>query len=321
MGDKMEKQKNKLFISSIMMIVFLLYDLTKNINEYLNNKFELVIFIVLVIFSGYFMYLTSKKVDLKKHRVPVLIISIVFFLINIISGVFGFLVCKDLREKKELPVLEDVKDYNKYICLIGLIISLVLLFYVPDLIGEKYRYFLYLIIFLLMTFIYRKRLFRDFKVFIKNFTAYNSFVLKLWGISLLITIVLSLIISFISHMPNATNQTNLNEMFKKMPFYVAFLCMIYAPISEELMFRATFKKLFKNKYLFIIISGVLFRIAHVIDDYKTYYELLYILVYSSLGIFLSYIYYKTNNIFASMYFHFLQNTLSIIAMIFMFFVK
>ena len=66
--------------------------------------------------------------------------------------------------------------------------------------------------------------------------------------------------------------------------------MIYAPITEELMFRGIFRKFIKNKWLFIFISGLLFGAAHVLDDFQSIGELLYIFVYGSLGCFLAYVY-------------------------------
>ena len=67
--------------------------------------------------------------------------------------------------------------------------------------------------------------------------------------------------------------------------------------------------------LFIIISGVVFGFMHVIDDSKTLAEFSYVLVYSSLGMYMASLYYKTNNLFTNMSFHFMQNTLGLIGMI------
>ena len=98
-------------------------------------------------------------------------------------------------------------------------------------------------------------------------------------------------------------------------FYVIFLACIYAPITEELLFRGIFRKIFNNKWLFIILCVVTFGALHVVDDFKSIQELLYILVYSSLVIFLSTVYYKTNNLWTNILFHCIQNTLAILAMI------
>ena len=48
----------------------------------------------------------------------------------------------------------------------------------------------------------------------------------------------------------------LNGMFKKMPIGMLLLSTIYAPFTEENVFRLSLSKLFKNKILFIIVSGL-----------------------------------------------------------------
>ena len=137
----------------------------------------------------------------------------------------------------------------------------------------------------------------------------------MFGLSFCVMFVLTLSIRLYTGLNNATNQTNLMDMFKTLPIYVILLACIYAPITEELLFRGIFRKIFNNKYLFIILSGIIFGALHVVDDFQSIKELLYILVYSSLGIFLGTVYYKTNNLFANILFHFMQNTLAILAMI------
>ena len=100
-----------------------------------------------------------------------------------------------------------------------------------------------------------------------------------------------------------------------MPILVAILSMFYAPIAEELMFRGTIRKFIKNKKTFILVSGILFGLLHVIDDSKTLAEFSYVIVYSVLGIYLSTLYAKTNNLCTNIFMHFLQNTLSVIGML------
>ena len=137
----------------------------------------------------------------------------------------------------------------------------------------------------------------------------------MFGISLAVMFVLSISIRLYTGISTATNQTNLMTTFGNKPLYIILLACIYAPITEELLFRGIFRKIFNNKWLFIILCGVTFGALHVVDDFQSIKELLYILVYSSLGIFLSSVYYKTNNLWTNIYFHFIQNTLAVLAMI------
>jgi hypothetical protein len=164
-------------------------------------------------------------------------------------------------------------------------------------------------------FLFYKDLKRDFKYFKEYFREYNSFVWKMFGISIAIMFVLAISIKLYTGISTPTNQAKLSEYFSSKPLYIIVLAMIYAPLTEELLFRGIIRKVLNNKYLFIIISGLIFGTLHVIDDFQSISELLYILVYSSLGMFMAATYYKTNNLFTNMYFHFIQNTLAVLGMI------
>ena len=155
----------------------------------------------------------------------------------------------------------------------------------------------------------------DCKIFKEYFREYNILILKTWGKALVTIIIINLIIQIFTNESSATNQKNLQEMFNTLPIAVAALSIIYAPIVEESLFRGVIRKFINNKYLYIIFSGVLFGALHVIDDFQTVQELLYIFVYSALGMYLASLYYKTNNICTNMYMHFLQNTLSVVGML------
>lgn len=330
----MTKIKKQLFFSSVLMIIYtiiiLIYELrnnkliTSNMFDNIVNISQLVVstfgIIVFLIFS------LNKKIVLSKHSKLIMFISILFFIINIVSGILGFIVYGNLdivkEDKKELPKLKLIQGYNKYIYLFALIFCLIILFSPITIIkGIPGLLFNYAIILFIMIFIFRKQLKRDFNVFIKNFKGYNSLVIKTWIKSLVLLIIISLSIQIITGMNSSTNQETLNKLFNKLPILTALLATLYAPIAEELMFRGIFRKFLNNKWLFILVSGFSFGIVHVIDDFQSVSELLYIFVYGSLGCFLTSLYYKTNNICTNIYFHFLQNSLSVIGMILLYLVR
>lgn len=322
----MKKNKDYLIISAIIMLIYIFYNLliTTKEGKFITNDmfitvcniFELIMGIV---GSIYFIYISSTEESLKSHRNGILFISILFLLFNLISGVIGIKVYKNIidKRKKELPQLEDIKQ-NKYLSLLSLIICLILLFYVSNLISNYiFNTIIYILILFIMIFNYRKRIKRDFIAYKNNFNDYFLYSLKIWGISLLTLIGVNLIIRFITGMNNATNQETLNEAIKNYPIIISFLTILYAPIAEELMFRGVFKEFIKKKIPFIIISGFTFGLMHIIDDFTSYKELLYIFVYGTMGCYLAYLYYKTNNIFSNITFHFLQNALATIIMLIM----
>lgn len=150
---------------------------------------------------------------------------------------------------------------------------------------------------------------KDFKDFKKNNMYYFKDGLKYWLIGLAIMMISNLIINTISSEGIANNEDTLRKLFDLSPVYVFFAAVIFAPLLEELTFRLGIRKIFKNDYIFIIISGVLFGALHVIDSYKTLFDLLYIIPYSSLGVMFAYMLKKYDNIFVTVWFHFMHNGL------------
>ena len=321
----MDKNKKLLLLSAIFMICYTLFNIvsllvtnsliTKDLVSNIINIFIISSSIIGIIL--FFKYsLTKNNIDNK--RGIIIFFSILFLIYNVISGILGFVVSAYLNKKKkrELPKLEIEHNYKWYVYVIAFLISIGIIFGLSNYFTNKIEQIVsYIFIMAMMIFIFRKDLKRDFKYFKEYFREYNSYVFKMYGISLVVLLILSISIRLFTRIDTATNQKDLNDLIKVMPVITSFLTIVYAPITEELLFRGVFRKLFKNKYLFIILSGVLFGAAHVLDDFQSMQELLYILVYSSLGCFLAGIYYKTNNLFTNIYFHFIQNTISTIALL------
>lgn len=322
----MSREKRLLLISSIFMAIYLILNLiySASISKTYDNSLALDIFNAFVYGSSVLGIITFLSLSLKKnikledYRGLIILISVLFFLYNIISGIIGFVALSKIQKKKkrELPVLEIQYNHKKYVYVFVFLICMGIMFGLSRLFTNIYQEICsYVFMFLLLVFTFKKDLKRDFRYFKEYFKEYSSYVFKMYLESLLVMFILSISIRLTTGIDNPTNQSLLNELFAYMPYYVIILALIYAPISEELMFRGCFRKVLKNKWLFIIISGLLFGLAHVIDDFKNIEELLYILLYGSLGCFLAAIYYRTNNIFCSMYFHFVQNAISVLAMI------
>lgn len=321
----MEKKKIMLLIAGIFTLLYVGMNIALSVltntlvsdNNYL-NIFYLVFFSLLIIGSVFFIYASISKKDMNKFKVPIFIFSIVMFINNIVSGILGFIVCSKLSKKKkrELPKLDIKMNRKWYVYLIAFILAMVVIFVIPELkLSIAVKYVSYGVLFLLLLIVFFKDLKRDIKYFFKYFREYNSYILKYYLYSLLTLIIVTVSIRLTVHVDNATNQVNLMEQFKQFPLLIAVLSIIYAPFIEELLFRGIIRKFINNKWIFIIVSGLLFGAAHVIDDFKSVGELLYIFVYGSLGCYMAALYYKTNNIFTNMFFHFLQNSLAIIAII------
>ncbi len=317
----MNKNKKFLLIAAIAMIIytfpsFILWLMSGIGDISFIQIYNIVMYTLSFIGIGVFLGFSFSKKEI--NRGLEFAISIIFFLMNIISGILGFVYFKKTSpyKKRELPKLEIMYNHKKIVYILAFIISMGLMFIVPIFIENKIvGIALDVTVLLMMLLLFYKDLKRDFKYFKEYFREYNSFVFKMFGISLAVMFVLSISIRLYTGISTATNQTNLMTTFGNKPLYIILLACIYAPITEELLFRGIFRKIFNNKWLFIILCGVTFGALHVVDDFQSIKELLYILVYSSLGIFLSSVYYKTNNLWTNIYFHFIQNTLAVLAMI------
>ena len=325
----MDNSRKKLLWSVILVILYFLLVFyiggfnVKDKTELIINVITIVLSVIGIVYECVLIF--NKKIDLNKHKNGVLACSIYFLVVNIISGVIGFSVTKELngnkKERRELPEIE-LKEYtNKYICLIAFIICLGILLFGSKIITKFWMLIVfYVVILSLMIGVFYKQLIHDFKIFKSYFKEYFVLILKTWGKALVLIMITTIIIQIITNTTQANNQIALQNSFNSNPVFIAILAMFYAPIAEELMFRGVFRKFIKNKKLFIIISGVVFGLMHVIDDSKTLAEFSYVFVYSILGIYLAGIYAKTNNLCTNIFMHFLQNTLSVIGMIMLMFI-
>ena len=320
----MDSNKKLLLISGIFIFINMIFSMIViNVTKSISNT-DIILLIIEGISLLVTLFLSLSKVDLSKYRWLIIILSILFFIFNIISGVIGFIVAKkiDKREKRELPILEINHEYKWYVYILLFIGSLLRIFFVPDFLNSKILVsLLYVLLIGINIFILRKDVKNSLVNFKKYFREYNSYVLGMYLKSLAIMFILSISIRMYTGIESATNQENIVTILDSFPIYTILLSVVFAPILEELLFRGLIRKIINDKWLFIIFSGILFGALHVIDDFQSYYELLYILVYSSLGCFLAAIYYRTNNLCANIYFHFLQNFISVCALLLLKFIQ
>lgn len=164
----------------------------------------------------------------------------------------------------------------------------------------------YLICFSLLLLFY----FKDFKRFISDFkTNYKKYLPKYLIIGILSIILMNImtffIESFIGKLPE--NENAIRETLKGSNFIIMFLNIgIMTPICEETIFRLNFRNLFKNKYAFSIITGLLFGLIHLINS-NSLIEIFYAIPYAFIGIVLSYIYSDSDNLINSIIIHMVNN--------------
>ncbi len=165
------------------------------------------------------------------------------------------------------------------------------------------------IIFLIITVLmYKNDLKREWKIFRKNMSENVDTSIKYWLIGLAVMVVSNIIINFVLGGGQATNEKGVQKMIDSAPYIMLIEAGLIAPINEELLFRKAFKSIINNKWLFIIISGIVFGYLHVIGA-KSLEQFLFIIPYSSLGIAFATAYYKTDTVFSSIFVHMLHNTI------------
>ena len=182
-------------------------------------------------------------------------------------------------------------------------------------------FIIFIILFILYYKDYKKDLYK-FKKDVKNNVIY---IIKMF----IIFIILKFILSFISMLIlvllgydisvlTSVNQELIVSYVKAAPILMLISSSILAPLYEEGLFRLGIGKVIKNKIVFVLISGALFGFLHIFpldSSISLVIGLIQSITYVSMGIFLSYIYAKKDNIFISTGVHFLNNIISILAII------
>lgn len=161
----------------------------------------------------------------------------------------------------------------------------------------------------------QKRLKKDYQDFNNNYQTYLKYGLKYWLIGVLIMIISNLLIEAFITNGIANNETINRTLLLEYPYYSVIAMAIFAPFTEELAFRLSFKEAFQNKAIFAIFTGIIFGMAHTITGITTLSDLLYLIPYSTVGISLGYSFAKTDNIYTSMIIHSIHNTLTITLLI------
>ena len=172
------------------------------------------------------------------------------------------------------------------------------------------------ILLVILCVIYFKALKKDFKELKGNVNKLLDVGVKCWLIGLAIMMISNIIIGFLTP-AQAVNEESVQELIHSSRILSIIAIGFLAPIIEELTFRKAFRDVFKNDLAFVIASGLVFGSLHVVLSFNSFWDFLYIIPYSSLGIAFATTYAKTNNIYVSIFMHMFHNTaltiLSIIA--------
>ena len=163
----------------------------------------------------------------------------------------------------------------------------------------------YIVLMILFGFIYRKYLIDKWKDFLHHFKSYFSISFKNWFAGFLIMIISNIIItSFVKGL--GQNESNVQSLIEHTPIIAFFITTIFAPIIEEMLFRKCLQNCFNNKIFYMIFSGFIFGLVHVIG-FNNPLEYLLIIPYGSIGLMFAKTINETDNIYSTILLHMLHN--------------
>ena len=129
----------------------------------------------------------------------------------------------------------------------------------------------------------------------------------------ILSMVCSIIAEMVTGATNPINQEMIIDSMMAFPILNILTVVILAPIAEELVFRFAMIKInSKYKYIWLIISSLIFGLLHIWGDY------IYLLDYALFGFIIGFVYLKTENIWYPIAIHFLNTFISTIGIAFMY---
>ena len=225
---------------------------------------------------------------------------------------------------------DNVKNIFKLIISFVLFFNLSLVIaYIFKLVGINYSDFNYidyaclntfieLIMFVVVLLFYKKYLKKDLVLFKLNKKDYIKKIISYFLIFLVVkygvTLFSSLLLVMLgSDLVTSENQETVVTLAKTLPFMMMISTSLLAPFVEEGIFRLGIKKVINNKYLFILVSGLIFGFMHIFPtELPLYVALIESLNYVTVGLLLAYIYNETDNIYVVVIIHALNNLLSML---------
>ncbi len=154
---------------------------------------------------------------------------------------------------------------------------------------------------------FKDRLVKDWQDLKQNHYRYFQTYLPYWLFALGLMMVSNFILFFlVGDQDIAENEQVIRETFQAAPIMVYISAVFLAPIIEELVFRGGFYYIFRNKWLFVILSGLAFGAVHVLGATEVD-QLLFIIPYTIPGIAFALALYHSKNFYVPIALHFMHN--------------
>ena len=221
---------------------------------------------------------------------------------------------RDKSRSKIYGIAEAFAVFFAYLIIPSVILIFLGAFVADTLVQELLLYIIYLIPLCL---IYRKTFVEDAKTFKKE---YFKVMIKYYLIGFTIMVISNLIINFVIFDGNiAKNETVVREVLGSNAVIGLLIAGIFGPLLEELTFRRGFKNISNKKWVFVVVSSLLFAFIHVLTGLVTesstgiveidWIQLVYLIPYGSLAFAFGCSYAETNNFYSNLFIHMFHNTI------------
>lgn len=159
--------------------------------------------------------------------------------------------------------------------------------------------------------IYRKDLKKEWKVFKRKPGEIMNTTFGYWFIGMVIMLVSNTLIIYLTGTKGAQNERLVQDMITAMPIIMLINAGVFAPFTEELVFRKAIRKIINRKWLYVLASGLIFGLLHIVGSYTSWTDWLYIIPYAALGSAFALAYWETRTIFSTIFMHMIHNTVLI----------
>ena len=138
----------------------------------------------------------------------------------------------------------------------------------------------------------------------------KSIIIKYTIIAIISYIISTILVGVIADSANLVISEELVDDSNLIQVFINLL--IWAPITEELLFRCLMKKDINNKYLYIILSTLLFVGVHVLGNGLNIITLINSLPFIVMGLYFSILYLKIDNIIINIVMHLFANIVGVV---------
>ena len=158
---------------------------------------------------------------------------------------------------------------------------------------------------------YFKDLNNEFKIYKGNFKENFKISFKYYILGFMGMVFFNLLIAiFLGNI--SSNESQVRDMLYSSVIPTMISISIIAPIMEELIFRKSLQPVIKNKWIYVVVCGLLFGGAHImtniLNNAFVLTDLFYILPYASLGGSFALMDHETKTTYSSIVIHAMHNT-------------